>query len=254
MPEENEVPIKTKRTVERSVRYPYYGLKESIGFAEMIKNIGGRKEAPFSSVVKEMGVADTTNKRYSYSISSAEQFGLIEKTDNGLKVTDKVLAILFPTEGEAQKIALLQECFKKPNLYSAMINQYGGMDLPDQEILKNMFLHYGIAENVVGQAVTSFIESAKYAHVLKDNRLSVTSVDVQAEQKRGEEQKQPSPVTPAVAKVESAPPDTDNYHKFEFLTSTGKKALIQIPVECTKSDLTTLKAILDVLCGEKDVQ
>ena len=253
MPEENENPTKTKKTIERSVRYPYYSLKECISFAEMVKNIGGRKEAPISSVLKEMDVKDTSNKRYSYSVSSAEQFGLIERTDNGLKVTDKVFAILFPTEGEAQRTALLKDCFKKPNLYSAMITQYEGMDLPDQEILKNMFLHYGITENVVGQAVVSFIESAKYANVLKENKL-IISPGVQAEQKKGEEQKSPeSPASPSVMKVELTPSDTDNYHKFEFLTSSGKKALIHVPVECTSSDLTKLKAILDVLCGEKHV-
>ncbi|MDD1690851.1 MAG: hypothetical protein LUQ66_09340 [Methanoregula sp.] len=250
---ENEAPVKTKRTVERSVRYPYYSLKDCINFAEMVKNIGGRKEAPISSVLKEMDVKDTSNKRYSYSVSSAEQFGLIERMDNALKVTDKVFTILFPTEGEAQKNALLKECFKKPHLYTTMITQYDGVDLPDQEILKNMFLHYGIAENVVGQAVVSFIESAKYANLLKDNRLVVTSTDDQAEQKKGAEQKPPEPAPPAGAKAEPAPSEAEGYHKFEFITSSGKKALIQIPDGCTKSDLTKLKAILDVLCGEKDV-
>ena len=263
MPEENDVQTKTKRIVERSVRYPYYSLKDSIGFAETVKSIGGRREAPISSILKELNVTNTSNKRYSYLVSSAEQFGLIERMENALKVTNKVFGILFPTEGEAQKNALLKECFKKPNLYVAMINQYDGMDLPDKEILKNMFLHYGITENVVEKAVESFIDSAKYANVLKEKKLSVNSSEaIDVDSKRDDKQKSSEEAATLAVTADTPPPVTkpepaisglENYHKFEFLTSSGKKALIQIPKECTKCDLTKLKAILDVLCDERDV-
>jgi hypothetical protein len=246
---------KPKRVVERSMKYPYYSLKYCVHFAEMIKNIGGRKEAPISSVLKEMKVVGTTNKRYSYSVSSAEQFGLIERTENGLKVTDIVMVILFPTEGEQQKKAALKDCFKKPTLYNLLINQYDGMNLPDKDVLKNQFLHHGIIENVVDSAVDSFIESAKYANVLQENRLIVTTSDETTSSTGFSDVQTPTPLLPV--QTQSASPklsenqgDDVSYHRFEFITSSGKKASVILPFDSTKKDIEKLKGLLDVFVSE----
>jgi hypothetical protein len=246
---ENEGPQKPKRIQEKSVRYPYYSLKECLNFAEMIKNIGGRKEAPISSVLKEMNIKDVSNKRYSYTISSSEQFGLIEKTENGLKVTDKVMVILFPTEGEPQKNAVLKECFKKPNLYNLIINQYDGLSLPDPDILKNQFLHYGIAQNVVEKAVDSFIDSAKYANVLKENKLVVKPQDdIPPKPCMNEEQvapELPEQTPQQVIKKEELRLDVKDYNKLELVISAGKKAIIVLPTDCKKEDIEKIKRHLD---------
>jgi hypothetical protein len=182
-------------------------------------------------------------------VSSAEQFGLIEKTESGLKVTDKVMVILFPTEGESQKNAVLKECFKKPNLYNLIINQYDGLPLPDPDILKNQFLHYGIAQNVVEKAVDSFIESAKYANVLKENKLVVSlQDDIPPKPRMTEGQKLPElpAQTPQQGnKKDELHPDVKDYNKLELVISTGKKAIIVLPPDCKKEDIEKIKRHLD---------
>src|SRR5208337_23934 len=249
---DEELPQKPKRIVEKSVKNPYYSLKECIVFIEMIKNIGGRKEAPISSILKEMNVADVSNKRYSYSVSSAEQFGLIEKTDGGWKVTDKVMVILFPTEGETQKTEALKECFKRPNLYTLIINQYDGLVLPEKDTLKNIFLHYGIVEKVVDQAVESFIESARYANVLRDNKLLVTSAKVEKTESSSQKEITPQNLEqPALVKESNFDSYVkDEYHKLELVISNGKKAIVVIPKESKKEDIEKLQKLLGVFISE----
>jgi len=246
----DEVTIqKPKRIVERSIKYPYYDLKESINFAEKIKNIGGRKEAPVSSILKEMNVKDVTNKRYSYSVSSAEQFGLIERTEEGLKVSDRVMMILFPTEGETQRNAVLKECFKQPPFYQLIISQYDGLQLPEITTLRNTFLHHKIAENVVDQAVNSFIESAKYASVLRDNNLKVNVPDDEKSIAQKTESQSLPELTPVGSKAANPEPTTTDIkasHKFELATSTGEKAVVILPLNYKKEDIEKLKRLLDV--------
>lgn len=247
---EEVVPQKNKRIVERSIKYPYYDLNECLNFVEKIKNIGGRKEAPIPSILKEMNVKDVSNKRYSYSVSSAEQFGLIEKTENGLKVTDRVMVILFPTEGESQRNAALKDCFKRPNLYTIIISQFDGLDLPGGEILRNTFLHYGIAENVVDQAVRSFIESAKYASVLKNNKLCVTVTEDNKPPQQKNKDTDSTDQLPKNDPSEYLPTDINGYNKVELSISSGKKVTVIIPTDCKKEDIDKLKRLLDVFAPD----
>jgi hypothetical protein len=253
----NEVPDETlKKTREKSVRYPANNLKECVDFLSIVHSIGGRKDAPVDSILSKLNLTSAETKSFRYIVSSSEIFGLIEKTSTGIKPTDMGTLIIYPPGGEEQKRKLLIEAFKTPQLYQKIIERYDNMILPNNVILKNVFLHLGIAPKALESAVDAFINSAQYANVIdSNNRLILlgtekiipptqpTESDSFGLKPKSEVQQEP------IGSAELPKQNTD-YHRFEFITSTGKKAYVQIPIGCEKDDLDKLKKILDAMCGD----
>ena len=91
VPDEN-----IKKTREKSVHYPANNLKDSVEFLSIVHSIGGRKDAPNESILSKLNLTSTETKSFKYIVSSAEIFGLIEKTNNGIKPTEAGTLILYP--------------------------------------------------------------------------------------------------------------------------------------------------------------
>jgi hypothetical protein len=247
-----------KKTREKSVRYPANDLKECVDFLSIVHSIGGRKDAPIESILSKLNLTSSETKSFRYLVSSSEIFGFIEKTNGGIKPTEFGTLILYPPEGEDQKRQLLVDAFKIPQLYQKIIERYDNMILPNNVILRNVFLHLGIAPKALDNAVEAFINSAQYANVIdSSNRLRITNTD-----KKTASPSKPSELASEDLKLKSTfsqlpvedlgdlQKKSTDYHKFEFIISTGKKAYVQIPMDCKKEDLEKLKKILDAVCGD----
>jgi hypothetical protein len=252
---ENPPDETTKKTREKSVRYPANNLKECVDFLAIVHSIGGRKDAPIESILSKYNLTSPKTKSFRYLVSSAEYFGLIEKTSAGIKPTEAGTLILYPPGGEEQKRKMLIDAFRTPQLYQKVIEQYDNMILPNNDLLKNQFLQYGIAPKALDSAVDAFINSAQYANVIdSNNRLILSGTD-----------KVPStpPPEPDSASIkpksdfQQLPPEPaelpkkeTDYHRFEFITSAGKKASILLPSDSTRKDIEKLKGLLDVFVSE----
>ena len=245
----------TKKTREKSVRYPANNLKECVDFLAIVHSIGGRKDAPIESILSKYNLTSSNTKSFKYLVSSAEYFGLTEKTNAGIKPTEAGTLILYPPGGEEQKRKMLIDAFRTPQLYQKVIEQYDNMILPNNVLLKNQFLQYGIAPKALESAVDAFINSAQYANVIdSNNRLILsgsdntpptqpTGMNISNQKPKSEiHQEPPEP-------IELPKKDTD-YHRFEFVTSTGKKASVLLPSDCSRKDIEKLKGLLDVFVSE----
>jgi hypothetical protein len=247
-----------KKTREKSVRYPANNLKESVEFLSIVHSIGGRKDAPNESILSKLNLTSAETKSFKYIVSSAEIFGLIEKTNNGIKPTEIGTLILYPPGGEEQKRKLLIDAFRTPSLYQKIIERYDNMILPNNVILRNVFLHLGIAPKALDSAVDAFIESAQYANVIdSNNRLILSGADKfpsnQPSQPPESDSSKASPKSDSQqAPLESTelPKKDIGYHRFEFVTSTGKKASVLLPADSTRKDIDRLKGLLDVFVSE----
>lgn len=252
---ENNQNESIKKSREKSVRYPAKNLKECVEFLSIVHSIGGRKDAPIESILSKLNITSADTKSYKYLVGSAEIFDLIEKTSVGVKPTETGTLILYPPGGEEQKRKLLIDAFKKPQLYQKVIEQYENMILPNNVILKSVFLHLGIAPKALDIAVDSFINSAQYANVIDSNNRLVLSgsnntppvqppeSDISNRKPKSDFQQEP----PGPSELPNK--DTD-YHRFEFITSTGKKATVLLPPNCTRKDVEKLKGLLDVFVSE----
>jgi len=247
-----------KKTREKSVRYPADDLNECVNFLSIVHSIGGRKDAPIESILSKLNLTSAETKSFRYLVSSAEIFGLIEKTNGGIKPTEFGTLILYPPDGENQKRKLLIDAFKTPQLYQKIIERYDNMILPNNTILRNVFLHQGIATKALDKAVEAFIKSAQYANIIdSNNRLCMSNPDntIPSQSTLSESNAIPQKPKSDFSRLQleekgESPKISPGYHKFEFTISTGKKAYVQIPMDCKKEDLEKLKKILDAVCGD----
>ncbi len=248
-----------KKTREKSVRYPANNLKDCVDFLSTVHSIGGRKDAPIESILSKLNLTSPDTKSFKYLVSSAEIFGLIEKTNSGIKPTEAGTLILYPPGGEEQKRKLLIDAFRIPQLYQKIIERYDNMILPNNVILRNVFLHLGIAPKALDSAVDAFITSAQYANVIdSNNRLILSDTNkitpsIQPPQPPESDssglnlksESQQAPMEPT-----ELPKKDTGYHRFEFVTSNGKKASVLLPADSTRKDIERLKGLLDVFVSE----
>jgi hypothetical protein len=250
------VPDETaKKPREKSVRYPANSLKECVDFLSIIHSIGGRKDAPIESILSKLNLTSAETKSFRYLVSSAEIFGLTEKTNVGIKPTEVGTLILYPPDGEEQKRKLIIDAFRTPQLYQKVIERYDNMVLPNNDILKNVFLHLGIAPKALDSAVDAFINSAQYANVIdSNNKLLFSSTDnvppAQPPEPNNINLKPKSDFPQAPPGPTELPKKDTDYHRFELITSTGKKASVLLPSDSTRKDIEKLKGLLDVFVSE----
>jgi len=256
--EQESTPVENvKRMREKSVRYPAVDLKACVDFLSTVHSIGGRKEAPVESILSKLNLTSSETKSYKYLVSSAEIFGLVEKTSNGVKPTEVGTLLLYPPEGEDQKRKILTDVFKIPQLYQKIIERYDNMILPNNVILKNVFLHLGIAPKALDNAVEAFINSAQYANTIdSNNRLNTAGFETAAGStpltngKINPKETDEKMKEDRLSSQTEFPKQTEDYHRFEFITSSGKKSITILPKEVTKRDIEKLKNFLDVFIPE----
>ncbi len=239
----DEIKQKKVKRREKSVRYPYYDLKDSLDFAKMIDGIAGRKDAPISAILELMGIKTENNKKLNYKISSSEQFGLISKHNKSLAVTELARSIFFPTRGESQELQLLLEAFRSPPLYKKLIEQYEGKELP--ETLPNILYNFGVAQSKIKRAAKVFKQSALFAHALDENdKLRTTSIEAQ--------ESETSETALSLAQTQQTQVDVTlrGYHDLSVSLSNGQILKLSIPANISKQDVEKIKKMLDVLVGE----
>jgi|GEM_PF-1202488 len=248
----------TKKSREKSVRYPSQSIKRCLDFLSIIHAIGGKKEAPIESILSKMNLTSPDTKSFKSIVSSSEIFGLIEKNDSGIKPSEIGTLILYPPDGEEEKKRLLIETFKAPQFYQKIIERYDNMILPNNNILKNVFLHLGIATKVLDTAVDAFIESAQYANVLDSNNRLNTNTNI--------EKTSPSPINPVENLLATPPKSAEqteqsqqpstieaprksnvDFYKLEIPTSSGKMASITLPKDAIKEDIELIIGLLKVV-------
>jgi hypothetical protein len=228
---------------EKSVRYPYYNLEDSLGFAKMIDQIAGRKDAPISAILEHMGIKSENNKQLNYKISSSEQFGLISKHNKSLVVTELARNILSPPGDESQKQQLLLEAFQSPPIYKQLIEKYEEKELP--VVLPNVLQNMGIVKSKIDRAAKVFKQSARYANALdEESKLQTLNI----ENKRLETSETPLDSTKTKqTQIESI---SQGCHNLNLSLSNGQILKLSIPVNISKQEVEKIKKMLDVLVIE----
>ncbi len=238
----NEIAKKKVRRREKSVRYPYYDLEDSLEFAKIVDKIAGKKDAPILAILDHMGIKSENNKQLNYKISSSEQFGLISKHNRSLAVTELARNIFFPPRGESQELQLLLEAFRSPPLYRKIIEQYEGRGLP--ETLPNILYTFGVAQNKIKRAAKVFRESALFAHALdEDDRLRTTNIEAQ------ESVTSETALGPTETQQTQVDVTSRRYHDLSVSLSSGETLKLSIPASISRQDVEKIKKMLDVLVG-----
>jgi hypothetical protein len=234
--------------------YPYFGLSRAIEIIEAVRRAGGN-EAPNTDVMREMGVAKVADRFWSYGIPAGIQFGLIERVARGdegkIKITELGMRIALPGTPEEGRLARVA-AFKKPELYSKLLEKFTGHPVPTKEGLKNiLYRDYKIVESMAPIAADAFLDSLKVAALINGNNIIFGGDSAPAEEKP----KSKLDGLPNGGEVDAATQTITVPEDFIiYRCKIGKGRVIEIPLppEFTTAEVERLYAFLKTQVDEPE--
>ncbi len=234
-----------ERTERSETPYPFFGLGYAIDVLQAVRRAGGT-EAASAFVMRELGVAKTTERKWAYGIPAAAHFGLIERVGRGeagrIRLTELGRRVALPGTDEEARAARVA-AFKTPELYVKLLERFGGAQVPTKEGLRNVLQRdYKIVESMAPVAADAFLDSLKEAGLITANNTILT------ESARGPSEvvaAGPAAVDPASVPGTQAVIVPADFVVYKCKIGGGRVINIPLPPKFTKADVTRLTAFLE---------
>lgn len=148
-----------KEKRNRSPNYPAMSLGDAI---EKLRRLAGevhhKHAAPRVVVAKGMGYSGL-NGASATAISALQKYGLLERSGEDLKITERGMSILHPhTPGE--RADAIQAAAQEPPLFAELRERFPE-SVPSEELLRNYLVRNGFVPSAVGSAILAFRETMR---------------------------------------------------------------------------------------------
>ncbi len=236
--------------------YPYYSVQEGIRLAEAVQKAGGRSAA-VSDVMKVLGLSSAAARGWTYRLSTAREFGLVEKSGRGdeakIQVTDLFMAYTHPTS-EAEKRATLMQIVLKPALYGKLLARYRGAPKPDVIGLANLLMReHGLLATVKEPAAEAFIDSIEFAGLITNGTVAPSTSPTTGAQPITVSE---PPTAPAVLPTGPLPQHpsagAEGWIEYVFPLRKGVTVKLTLPPTLTKRDIERLTRCIQNLPTEDE--
>lgn len=155
---------------QRSQRYPGVSLADALEFVRSVDS-RGLSGLPSAELANALGVKNVRTNTFSARLSAARQFGLLGTQGDGFAPTPLARSILHPTD-KAAVYRLLLQALVEPPLYASLAARYADKVVPEAAVLANVLLHHeGITASAKGAAAENFLQSARFAGALGEDRI-----------------------------------------------------------------------------------
>jgi hypothetical protein len=160
----------------RSPNYPAFGLPEAVQKVANIYKEMHTHSGPREVIVKGMGY-NSINGASATAVSALQKYGLLEKSGEGLRVSERALRILHP-HSEAERRAAIREAAFDPPLFAELAEKFPGR-MPNEELLRNYLIRAGFAPAAVSHVILAYRETSLYA---EEHSGSYTSGSMSAQE------------------------------------------------------------------------
>ena len=169
----------------RSPRYPSISLDEAVSLAQKLWD--REKKTPVSPAVvanawSYKGLSGAVRSK----IGSLRQFGLLDATRDGVKVSDLAIEILVQPKGSDNQRRALLEAALKPSLFSEVYSTH--KDASDEALRAHLITKKGFNVQAAKQFVSSFRDTLAIVSGLQlpysDGESSDDGVDLESETSR----------------------------------------------------------------------
>ncbi|GFO97143.1 uncharacterized protein ig2599ANME_1343 [groundwater metagenome] len=215
-PKEEE---KKKRQVGEYIRVPIFDLDDGISVAKIVSNVGGGR-LDVESVAKSMGYSTTTVMHH---INSAKHYQLVETSNGMAKITDLGTGIVHPKSKEEYANSITK-AFLSCDLYNRIYDRYKGKDLPQLEILANIFARdEGVSFKTKDRTVLNFIQSGIIVGLIKQENNVYHCAESIGKEKEAVE------VVPERESIESPEAESKKIDNLREITETKEKTTKPVP-------------------------
>ncbi len=255
-------PTATTTRKRRSPLAPAYSVEHCFLAASRLQDKFGRETFNQEALAGVIGVsagASTTDRL----VSSLRQFGLIDKTDIGLSLTDRQRGLRFArSEGDTagfREIAL--EAVDAAAVFQEMRGDFG-VKLPPEDAMIARFEEKGFTQRSARQAARALTESLRFAGVLDDDDNIISELEEVAgpiETAEAAVTDEAAEVTPikevdfeeAPAAGEAVEPASEEAFlarpRIDVPLGAGRAASVLYPAGLTRSDVEKIYGVLDAL-------
>lgn len=137
----------------RSPAYPSLSLPDAIDMIRKVHGAQQRTPEPRDVVLRHMGYSGESGRSLK-AISALIKYGFLEKHGGeGLRVSERAMAILYP-ESDEDRVEALHEAANEPSLYVEIFNRWEGR--PSEEALKAFLIRKGFNVNSVDSVAHAF--------------------------------------------------------------------------------------------------
>jgi hypothetical protein len=259
-PENTTAPEKDKKPRHRSPNYPAIGLRSAVGKISAVFKEDGLAPSPKLAAFKHMGF-DKMHGEAARVLSALKSFGLIEESNERIKLTQRGIDTVARPEGDAQHSSALREALVGPGIYRELIADYRQHGLPSDMSLKSeLVAGKKFNPNSVDGFVRDFRDSLEFAGITDLSVLefgeSNEDEDMEISEEAGVTLKPALPVrnvtpsaSPAAPPVKQQQPSAPG----EIATPVGKDgdtvvfAHVRFSSEMRKEYVASLKKYLEYL-------
>lgn len=141
----------------RSPNYPAISLPEAINRVTALYRAVHTHAAPRDVVAKGMGYT-SLNGASATAISALHKYGLLERSGEDVKVSERALSILHPHTPE-EKSAAITAAAGEPALFAELAERFPGA-MPNEELLRNYLVRKGFAPGAIGQVIAAYRDTS----------------------------------------------------------------------------------------------
>lgn len=167
----------------RSPNYPSISLSDAITLAQQLWDKEQKTSVPADVVAKDWGYKSASGPVRA-KIGALRQFGLLDGTKDGVKISELAVEIVAYPEGSPERIAAIQKAALKPSLFSELYKTHGQSS--DHGIKAHLLTKKNFTDEGANQFVRSFKSTLAFAKV-DDNSYNNLDEEPDADEKQMEQ-------------------------------------------------------------------
>jgi hypothetical protein len=142
----------------RSPNYPAISLPDAIARVTTLYRAIHTHAAPREVVAKGMGY-NTLNGASATAISALHKYGLLERSDDDIKISERAFSILHPHTPQ-EKAEAIRAAAAEPALFAELAERFPGA-MPNEDLLRNYLLRKGFAPAATTAVIAAYRDTSE---------------------------------------------------------------------------------------------
>jgi hypothetical protein len=143
----------------RSPNYPALSLPDAVDKVTALYRNLHTHAAPREVIAKGMGY-NSLNGASATAISALHKYGLLERTGEEVRISDRAMCILHPQSAEERRQAI-REAGAEPPLFIDLAERFPGQ-MPNEELLRNYLVRKGFAPSAVPHVILAYRDTSDF--------------------------------------------------------------------------------------------